>query len=141
MVLTMLPILPASASPASLPSIPLSSVPVAGEFVPGELLVKFKPSTTSAKMESAHKGTGAQKLEELRNSKTHRVKLPKGIDEQNAIANYKKLPDVEYAEPNFIRHALVTPNDTHYGVQWALPKIKAPQAWDTTTGNETIVAV
>ncbi|MBS3909193.1 MAG: S8 family serine peptidase [Actinobacteria bacterium] len=141
MIFSSLPILPLFASPAGLPSIPRSSAPIEGEFVPGELLVKFKSTATSSKIDNAHRGIGAQKLEELRNSKTHRVKLPKGIDEHNAIANYEKLPDVEYAEPNYYRHALLTPNDTNYGVQWALPKIKAPQAWDTTTGNETVVAV
>lgn len=45
--------------------------------------------------------------------------------------------------PNFTYTALdVTPNDPRFGELWGLRKIKAPTAWDTTTGTtETIVAV
>lgn len=50
--------------------------------------------------------------------------------------------DVEYAEPNFIRHALLTPNDPLYAQQYHYKSIKLPQAWDLTSGSsDVIVAV
>jgi subtilisin family serine protease len=75
-------------------------------------------------------------------------------------------PTVEYAEPNFLagitaepgwvealsarsvppavgsdRPALFTPNDPLYSFQWHLPSIQMPAAWDTSTGQQVIVAV
>ena len=34
------------------------------------------------------------------------------------VAAYRQDPDVEYAEPNFIAHAHLIPNDALYYVQW-----------------------
>ncbi|MDS4026505.1 MAG: S8 family peptidase [Candidatus Contendobacter sp.] len=49
--------------------------------------------------------------------------------------------EVAAAEPNYIRHILVVPNDPFYQYQWHYPQINLPQAWDVTTGANTIVAV
>lgn len=53
-----------------------------------------------------------------------------------------KQPDVQYAEPWFIyplSGGSIIPNDPFYQQQWHLPKIKAPEAWDITQGDTTIV--
>jgi len=141
MVLTLLPIFPADAEMPIIAIETQTGEEGLNDFVPGELLVKFKPSSTEEKMQNAHKSVGAQKIGEIKGLKVHQVKLPKGLKEKDAIIKYKKLADVEYAEPNYYRRTLVTPNDTYYGHQWALAKTKVPQAWNTTTGNEVIVAV
>jgi serine protease len=52
---------------------------------------------------------------------------------------------VAYAELNTLHHALggpVTPNDTHFALQWHYPLIQVPEAWAITQGSaNTIVAV
>ncbi|MEE9225996.1 MAG: S8 family serine peptidase [Bacteroidota bacterium] len=48
-------------------------------------------------------------------------------------------PAVEYAEPNYVSYIEGVPNDSLYGNQWHLPKIQAPEAWDTTQGSSDIV--
>ena len=54
-------------------------------------------------------------------------------------------PDVEYAEPDRLLHATLTPNDTYYNLQWhyyeAAGGINAPAAWDLSTGRGATVAV
>src|SRR5439155_14128472 len=54
-------------------------------------------------------------------------------------------PAIEYAEPDRILHVLMTPNDSQYTSQWdlydATGGIKAPQAWDLSTGSGVTVAV
>jgi len=45
----------------------------------------------------------------------------------------------EFVEPDFIIRASVTPNDTYYSNQYALPKVNAPNAWDITAGDESII--
>ncbi len=51
-------------------------------------------------------------------------------------------PDVEYAEPDYIRTRSgdpMTPSDPLYVKQWALPMIKAPNAWgDGYRGSPTV---
>jgi serine protease len=57
----------------------------------------------------------------------------------DAIKQLRENPDVEYAEPNFIRRISVVPNDTHYPRQWHYPLISLPQAWDVTTGTDNVI--
>lgn len=62
---------------------------------------------------------------------------------QNVLEAIKLLmqrDDVKYAGPDYaVSLAAVTPNDTYYNRQWGLPKIKAPQAWDITTGSSSVL--
>lgn len=44
-----------------------------------------------------------------------------------------------YVEPNMLFKAQFVPNDPYDGNQWALPKIQADWAWNTTTGNSSII--
>ncbi len=61
-------------------------------------------------------------------------------DTMKAIAALKALPDVLYAERNYIRRAdTTTPNDPSFSQLYGLQKIGAPQAWDITTGSKSVV--
>ncbi|MCC5795294.1 MAG: S8 family serine peptidase [Chromatiales bacterium] len=48
-------------------------------------------------------------------------------------------PEVAAAEPNFLRHATLVPNDANYSLQWHYPLINLPAAWDLTVGDRDIV--
>ncbi len=48
----------------------------------------------------------------------------------NKIDLLNALPEVEYAEPNYIYTLFDVPNDPDYDKQYALEKISAPAAWD-----------
>lgn len=54
-------------------------------------------------------------------------------------------PSVEYAEPDRILQAQLTPNDTQYGQQWhyfeATGGLNLPTAWDKSTGSGVVAAV
>ena len=57
------------------------------------------------------------------------------------ISALKKNPNVIAASKNYIsRVAATEPNDPMWGDQWGQKKIKAPEAWDTTTGSSDVVA-
>lgn len=56
-----------------------------------------------------------------------------------AIKELRRRDDVEFAEPNYIRHALAVPNDEFYNLQWDYPEISLPQAWDITTGDPSVI--
>jgi serine protease len=44
-----------------------------------------------------------------------------------------------WAEPNYLRRALQTPDDRFFPQQWHYRTIKLPQAWDLTTGSPDVV--
>ncbi len=86
----------------------------------------------------------------------HQVALAPGVSVAEAIASYQNAVGVAYAEPDYLVHAAVTPDDAFYSLEWGLNNtgqtvngatgtadadIDAPQAWDITTGSTaTVVA-
>jgi subtilisin family serine protease len=111
-----------------------------GDYVPGELLVKYASSKIS-KARTANQMTGASVLENVGDTGLQRVKLPPSVTLQAAIARYQSLDDVEYAQPNFYYHLLNTPNDPQFSsaTMYGLFKIGAPTAWDLSTGSSSVV--
>jgi serine protease len=77
------------------------------------------------------------------------IKLSRGLTqtETNALlAQLRADPAVQYAQPDYIRHHFdVIPNDPRFDLQWHYTHptagIKAPTAWDTSTGAGVVVAV
>ncbi|HEX8265989.1 MAG TPA: S8 family serine peptidase [Pyrinomonadaceae bacterium] len=109
-------------------------------FVPGELLIKFKGESVPGNLSSLHAENGASVTKEFSELGWQVVKLPDNISTEQALAQYAKSPEIEYAQPNYIyRLAETTPNDTSFGSLYGMQKISAPAAWDTTTGNSNIV--
>lgn len=85
---------------------------------------------------------GATRVEPLwEESSTSRLVLPTAADVPRAAARLGASPVVAFAEPNYLRRALLSPNDPGLHTQWALQNIHAFAAWDITTGGEVTVAV
>lgn len=57
------------------------------------------------------------------------------------IKSLRERDDVEYAEPNYLFKAAAAPNDPAYRLQWNLPLLELPSAWDRSTGLNAVVAV
>ncbi len=56
-----------------------------------------------------------------------------------AIKSLRGDPDVEYVEPNYRVQAALVPDDDAFSLQWHYPLIDLPAAWDTTTGDASVV--
>lgn len=55
------------------------------------------------------------------------------------LKHYRKLPEVEYAEPNYTMKAFYTPADPYFNAyQYGPQVIQAPGAWDITTGTPAV---
>ncbi len=133
--------------------------------VPGEILVRFRPESKGKRLgrQVVIEKTGRQipmTVEALNPAfeivEGLRVARVNPADAGNAIEALRARPDVVYAEPNFIRKALVVPNDPRYPQMWGLNNtgqpatfagnpgtpgndIRAEQAWNITTGNRSVV--
>ncbi len=79
-----------------------------------------------------------------------KIEIAEGISVDQALASFQGRADVAYAEPDYLVHAAVIPNDTHFGSLYGLHNtgqsgglvdadIDAPEAWDVTTGSTTMV--
>jgi serine protease len=126
------------------------------EYVPEEFIVKFKPEVGKKKIDKINHGHGTS----IKRAGSHfmRLNIPKGKTVAQIVGAYSRNPNVEYAEPNYIAHALMVPNDPLYNpYQWHLdiPEteeisawhgdngggINIEPAWDIATGTGAIVAV
>ncbi|MFZ5549058.1 MAG: S8 family peptidase [Pseudomonadota bacterium] len=123
------------------------------------LILKYKPGTLAAAraddqaLARAHEAVqraGVQ-MRWLRTNAlgAHVLKLDRLMTvaeaRQLALAVAAADTDVEFAEPDRRLHALLTPNDTSYNLQWhyfeATGGLNAPPAWDKSTGAGINVAV
>jgi serine protease len=114
------------------------------DYVPGEVLVKFKT------------GVGAQgqqrALSALR-SRPGPADLrwvgdvavwtdPTERDATILAAQLKDQPEVAYAEPNYLSRVSVTPNDPGFGDrQWNFTTLEMPKVWDINPGASDAIVV
>ena len=59
-------------------------------------------------------------------------------EERGFIDRIIDSPLVEYAELNWIVHAVYTPNDPQWGAQWGPQRIHCEEAWDTQQGSSSV---
>jgi serine protease len=133
------------------------------EFVPGEVIVKFRDSATAATpsaraAKAADLGlmlvagqAGAPMLFRLNTQNLTASSVARGAANQaELVAQLKRATleqvkalrrrsDVATADLNYIRRAALVPNDTRYAEQWSLDNINLAQAWDTTSGDPNLV--
>jgi subtilisin family serine protease len=121
------------------------------KYVPGEVLVRFKPGTSRRAMLSSHARVGGMVKREFKSVPgLHLVKLSAEANLKRALRDYHKDPNVLYAEPNYVVHPFTLPNDPLFPQQWGLSNtgqgggtsgadIHAQQAWDITTGLSNVV--
>ncbi len=126
------------------------------KYLPDRVIVKFKsgPTITSG-MASLSKSTqnrmealGINGYEQLFDAKSRNKESLNNIVELKVnspmeigyiVAKLSKLPEVEWAEPQYIYDLAFTPNDSLYNNQYSLQKINAEAAWDITKGSRDIV--
>ena len=109
--------------------------------VEGELLVKFEGGASSSFALAANAQIGASVAEDIPFIGWQHVRLPKGMTVGEALEQYRKLPGVVAAQPNYIYHLDATPNDPSFtqAQMYGMFKIQAPAAWDRSTGSAQVV--
>ncbi|HEV2439577.1 MAG TPA: S8 family serine peptidase [bacterium] len=113
--------------------------PALPTYVPGRIIVKFRPSAAAASIGDLHQQVGGRVDRVISSLGLHVVKLPAGASVQDALNAYRASGLVQYAEQAVYVHAQATPNDSLYNIQWDLPLIDAPSAWDVTTGSGSVI--
>ncbi|HEY3383832.1 MAG TPA: S8 family serine peptidase, partial [Vicinamibacterales bacterium] len=146
---------PVRSSPGSQPQ---KAVHRGHEVVAGEVLVKFRGAPSSVPTPDEIQGLADTDRDEEVGRVAVRRLHSKSLDVEALLAALTQRDDVEYAEPNYVVHAIGTvPDDTYMGLLWGLRNtgqtiggqagvvgadIEATLAWDITKGSRaTVVAV
>ncbi len=112
----------------------LGDVQSAGqEYIPGQVIVKFKPGVMDSAIEAVSDRFGLASLYQSPFAGFEVVQAVEGTSVAELIDALSSLPEIEYAEPNAIRHAFWSPNDTYYPYQWNFGQINMESAWDLDT--------
>jgi subtilisin family serine protease len=98
---------------------PVAPPALASEYVPDEVLVKFKPTAGMQARMAAMAARGHSVVANLNQPGWSRVKVVAGQTMEAALAAYRNDADVEYVQPNYIYRAAAAPNDAEYGQLWA----------------------
>jgi serine protease len=67
------------------------------------------------------------------------VRLAPGVSAADAVARFRSMAEVEFAEPNGRMHAFLNPNDRLFQYQWNFRLINAPRTWDIQEGDPSVV--
>ena len=109
-------------------------------FVSGEIIVKIDQEITGLQFASQVKTVSLIPVKQL--SSRMNIWLfnyPTQIPIENVINNVKLNHNAIYVQPNrYVQQRNTFPNDPQFINQWALQKIKAPQAWNITSGGTTV---
>ena len=113
------------------------------DYRPGELLVRFEPSTTQLARADAVADLDAEVVQRLPLSGLVRVRLEAGTSVEAAAEALERRPDVRYAHPNHFYRLALTPDDPSFGSLWGLHQpsdadIDAPEAWEVTQGSDAV---
>ena len=120
-----------------------------GQFVPGQVIVKFKPGTTAAERDAVKTDLGGTTKTELGLINAEVWTISNRSVEQ-AVAMYEDNNLIEYIEPDYEVHILETPNDPLFNQLWGLNNtgqnggiagadIDALRAWDVFTGSSDVL--
>lgn len=119
-------------------------------YVPGEVLVKFRDMKRAEQMNVIFQRVGLQTIKQIKEIGVQRCKIVTGISLEQMLDTLRANPDIEYAEPNYIYHALEIPNDPDFGKLWGMNNegqtggtfdadIDAPEAWEKEKGKKDII--
>ncbi|MDE3058933.1 MAG: S8 family serine peptidase [Bacteroidota bacterium] len=96
---------------------------------PGAKIVQAFPKSAA---EAAAKEVGLDRI--------HYYTFSYALDPAAVAKEISKSPLVEYAEPHYIyREEKIATNDPDYSKQYYLTQIKADAAWNTTTGDSSVI--
>lgn len=140
----------------------VTGLPITAQAVVGQqqvaatadgILVRFKAITTDAARQRVLQGAGCAEAKRFRMvQELSLASLQQGTSMHSALMQLRANSSVLYAEPNYVVTAAAVPNDPRFAELYGLDNngqtggtsdadIDAPEAWDTQTGTDVVVAV
>ena len=105
---------------------------------PGEVIVRFETAAELSTVEKAVRDVGGVRARHSRTGGHWLVTLPAGASVAEAVARFRAMREVDYAEPNGTLRAFLSPNDPLFRAQWHMRLIGAERTWDIQRGNPSV---
>jgi hypothetical protein len=110
------------------------------DYVPGEVLVKFREGVSAAGQQRAmmalRSNPSPSSLRWVGDVAV--LSDPRELDATILAAQLNSQPEVASAEPNYLYRTSATPNDPDFASQWHLAKIQVTNAWSLTEGLASV---
>lgn len=106
--------------------------------VVGRILVKGRPGIAEPALLAVFAAQGAQQERAIEQIGVRILRVPDWRFDRT-LTGLKQNRNLEFAEPDYLVEPALVPNDTYYPFEWHLPKIQAPEAWNTTTGSGSVI--
>ena len=112
-------------------------------FRTGSVVVKFREGAGQNGIVSAMRAVEGRAIERPSYADFEIMTIPPTADPEAVSADLRARPDVEYAQPRYLNHAMLRPNDQSYNQQWNFPALDMERVWDIqpAAGDQIIVAV
>lgn len=110
-------------------------------WMPGSVIVKFKDDAAASGIASAMRDAQVTSRERPSFASFDLVQIPAGADAEVIAEKLRARPEVEYAQPRYVAHALFRPNDQFFNLQWNMQDLGMERAWDIQPGASSSVIV
>ena len=125
------------------------AAPTSPEYVPGEVILKFKPGVSERDRAKVYAELGGSRIKGLGRIKAE-LRGVQSMSVEAAVRRLRSRPNIAYAEPNYIFRINETPNDPRFTELYGLNNtgqtggtvdadIDAAQAWDVFTGSSNVL--
>ena len=119
---------------------PLGAAPPVDDVLTrGAVIVKFRDG--SATPLATMRAVGGQTMTRPTWADFDVMAIPADADPEAVAAELASRADVEYAQPRYVNHAMLRPNDQFYAQQWNFPALDMERAWDIQPGASSNVTV
>jgi subtilisin family serine protease len=101
----------------------ISATALAQSYVPGQILVGYRPGATAEQAAAVEVAFGLTLLKDFPHIGARLYRLPPGTPVEDAVPALQALAIVLYAEPNHLHRLRATPTDPRFSEQWYLSNI------------------
>jgi thermitase len=108
------------------------------EYAPGQLLVRFRTPASSQRAVELLAAQGISRWRRIEALNVEVLRLPPELPVEEAVTALGQMPEVAYAEPNYILRVAAT---QQAGAEdaWNLQQIQAPAAWDLLGDRQPVL--
>jgi subtilisin family serine protease len=114
-----------------------------GPIAPGSasvtrVIVRFSSEASGAERAAMRAGADVERDATLPVKGLELVDPEPGVSVGAAVDHLERMDGVVYAEPDHVVHQATTPDDPLFAYEWDMTAVRAPEAWDVTTGSPQV---
>jgi serine protease len=110
-------------------------------YVAGKVIVKFKAGREPRQIDLQRENVPVRAITHPTHADFDVLRIDAAANPETVARTLAARDDVEYAQAAYRVHAMSTPNDPYYHLQWNFPAIDLDRAWDINPGADSSIIV